>query len=321
VAEKMAPTSRGVNSEVSGTVYPGTPLPCPATGGTQPGVDVRNPGGLSTLGSMRIQTLEAVPAQTWPYQSAAPRGGAEVRDFPLLHGTVDTLPGGVEALLVLSDLQGVAPHALRDGAVALLGEVLADALAFLGEMGEVPPTGRTGVVLAGDLYSEENATVRDASGDVRAVWNAFAAHFRWVVGVAGNHDTFGSAREQERFRRQPGIHLLDGDTVELDGLRVGGVGGIIGRPDKLGRREEGEFLELLGGVLHQEPELLVLHQGPDVPGTRVKGSAPIREALEGREAPLVVCGHAHWEAPLATLRGGTQVLNVDSRAVLLRRGE
>lgn len=266
---------------------------------------------------MRILTLDPVPAQTWPYQSAAPRGGAEIRNLPLLRGTVDALPEGLEALLILSDLQGVAPHALRDGAVALLGEVLADTLASLAELGELPPAGSTGVVLAGDLYSEESATVRGASGDVRAVWQAFAAHYRWVVGVAGNHDTFGSARERERFRRQPGIHLLDGELAELDGLRVGGVGGIIGRPDKPGRREEADYLEVLGGVLRHGPRLLVLHQGPDVPGTRVKGSPLIREVLEGREECFVVCGHAHWEEPLATLRGGTQVLNVDSRAVLL----
>lgn len=276
-------------------------------------------GGLATLRTMRIQTLDMEPVQTWPYLSAAPRGGTEVRNWPLLRGTVDTLPEELEALLVMSDLQGVAPHALRDGAVALLGEVLADALAFLGETGEVPPAERTGVVLAGDLYSEEHATVRGASGDVRGVWRAFAERFRWVVGVAGNHDTFGGARERERFGQQPGVHLLDGEAVEVEGLRVGGVGGIIGRPDKPGRREEGEFLELLGGVLRRKPELLVLHQGPDVPGTRVKGSAPIREVLEGREELLVVCGHAHWEEPLATLKGGTQVLNVDSRTVLLRR--
>lgn len=267
---------------------------------------------------MRILTLDTVPAQTWPYQSAAPRGGAEIRHFPLLRGTVDALPEGVEALLVLSDLQGVAPHALRDGAVALLGEVLADTLASLGEAGELPFPASTGVVLAGDLYSDDTATVRGASGDVREVWNAFATHYRWVTGVAGNHDSFGSPRDEARFKRQPGMHLLDGEAVVLDGLKVGGVGGIIGRPGKPGRREEEEHLRLIREVLREEPELLVLHAGPDVPGTRVRGSAPIREVLERREGLLVVCGHAHWEEPLATLHGGTQVLNVDSRAVLLQ---
>ncbi|MFP2909757.1 metallophosphoesterase [Pyxidicoccus sp. 3LFB2] len=268
---------------------------------------------------MRILTLDTVPARTWPYQSAAPGGGVEIRHFPLLRGTADALPDGVEALLVLSDLQGVAPHAMQGGAVALLGEVLAETFASLGEAGELPLPANTGVVLAGDLYSDANANVRGASGDVRAVWQAFAAHYRWVVGVAGNHDTFGTAREQARFQQQPGVHLLDGGTVELDGLRVGGLGGIIGRPGKPGRREEEEHLRLMEAVLREEPEVLVLHAGPDVPGTRVRGSAPIREVLERREGLLVVCGHAHWGEPLAVLHGGAQVLNVDSRAVLLQR--
>jgi len=289
--------------------------------GAGAGGPVRNPVRHPTLEPMRILTLDTVPTQTWPYQSAAPRGGAEIRHFPLLRGTVDPLPEGLEALLVLSDLQGVAPHALRDGAVALLGEVLADTFASLGEVGELPLPANTGVVLAGDLYSDDSATVRGASGDVRSVWKAFAAHNRWVMGVAGNHDTFGSARELERFKQQPGMFLLDGETVEVDGLRVGGLGGIIGRPDKPGRREEEAHLRLMREVLREEPELLVLHAGPDVPGRRVHGSASIREVLQERSGLLVVCGHAHWEEPLAVLRGGTQVLNVDSRAVLLQRGE
>jgi Icc protein len=100
---------------------------------------------------------------------------------------------------------------------------------------------------------------------------------------------------------------------------VGGVGGIIGRPDKRGRREEEAHLAVIREVLRAEPELLVLHAGPDVPGRRVHGSASIREVLERRKDVLVVCGHAHWEEPLAVLQGGTQVLNVDSRAVLLQR--
>lgn len=65
---------------------------------------------------------------------------------------------------------------------------------------------------------------------------AFGQQFRWVVGVAGNHDTFGAPREQAQFFRQrPELQLLDGDVVDVDGLRVGGVGGIMGRPDKQGR--------------------------------------------------------------------------------------
>ncbi|WP_224246385.1 metallophosphoesterase family protein [Hyalangium gracile] len=251
--------------------------------------------------------------------NAASRGGSEVATLPLLRATVDALPSDIEALIALSDLQGVAPHALHDGAATLLGEVLADELALMGETGDLPHPSHTGILLMGDLFSDPGANVRGASGDVRSVWNAFAAQFRWVAGVAGNHDTFGSSRERERFRQQAGIHLLDGEVRELDGLVLGGVSGIIGRTDKPGRRDEADQLEHIRGVLRQEPELLLLHEGPDFPLEERRGNAAIREAVRARTGMLVVCGHSHWESPLATFEGGAQVLNVDARAVLLTR--
>lgn len=269
--------------------------------------------------TMRILTIEETPIHEWRYLNAAPRGGTEVNMLPLLRATVDTLPPDVEAVIALSDLQGMAPHPLRDGAAALLGEVLADELAFMGEAGDLPHPSRTGILLAGDLYSNDAANVRGASGDVRDVWNAFAAQFRWVAGVAGNHDTFGSPREHERFRQQPHLHLLDGNVIELEGLRLGGVSYIIGRPDKLGRRDQQAQLERIQEVLLQEPEVLVLHEGPDEPTAELRGTGVIRDVLENLPGPLVICGHAHWDTPLATLAHGVQVLNVDARAVLLQR--
>jgi hypothetical protein len=268
---------------------------------------------------MRILTIEDTPIHTWRYLNAAPRGGTEVQTLPLLRATVDALPEDVETLIALSDLQGMAPHALRDGAAALLGELLADELALMGEVGDLPHPSRTGILLAGDLFSNATADVRGASGDVRDVWKAFASQFRWVAGVAGNHDTFGSHRERERFLQQPGLHLLDGQVVDLDGLRVGGVSYIIGRPDKLGRREQGAQLERVEEVLVQDPEVLLLHEGPDDPTHEQRGNPFIREAVTAWSELLVICGHCHWDTPLTTLASGTQVLNVDTRAVLLQR--
>jgi hypothetical protein len=40
----------------------------------------------------------------------------------------------------------------------------------------------------------------------------------------------------------------------MDGLRLGGVGGIIGDPCKPRRKTEKRFLELLEGVLRQQPD-------------------------------------------------------------------
>lgn len=259
--------------------------------------------------------------------------------MPILRGRVDALPSRLSALLVASDLQGVAPSSTAGGALVLLGQVLAERLGALADEGLLPPPGQLGVLLCGDLYAAPAGDVRGATGDVRAVWRAFAAHARFVVGVAGNHDLFGPAQEVERtwarpgrervdrgaarstlrrFAAEPGMHLLDGQVVELDDLRVGGVGGIIGNTRKPNRRECSDYLELLGQVLERQPDILVVHEGPDDPATGRRGNPEIRDFIEGTTTNLLVlCGHCHWPAPLAILAGGNQVLNADARAILL----
>jgi hypothetical protein len=47
-----------------------------------------------------------------------------------------------------------------------------------------------------------------ATRDVRSVWRAFAADFRWVAGVAGTHDLFGKPPEREQFLREPDRHAV-----------------------------------------------------------------------------------------------------------------
>ncbi len=268
---------------------------------------------------MRILSVEKGPPQwSLSYLNAAPRGGSMPAELPILRGTVDSLPGELMGLLVTSDLQGVAPLPSDGGALALLGQVLAEHLQTLAEAGDIPPLRHIGVLLAGDLYSAPAGDQRGATGDVRRVWQAFTERFRWVAGVGGNHDLFGTPRERERFTTQPGVHFLDGTAAELDSLRIGGVSGIIGNPKKPCRRDEETFFEMLERALFSHPELLVLHEGPDVPRTRRPGTPSIREQIEvARRDLLVICGHSHWHEPLAHLDSGCQVLNVDARAVLL----
>jgi len=151
------------------------------------------------------------------------------------------------------------------------------------------------------------------------VWRAFAKHHAWVAGVAGNHDTYGTREDQARFAVEPRIHLLDGGCVELGGVRVGGVGGIIGDPRKPGRRDEREFLRAMRAVLASRPAALVMHHGPDASRGALRGHPMIRRTLDRSDELLVICGHVYWPAPVTTLRGGAQVLNVDGRVVVLQR--
>ncbi len=153
------------------------------------------------------------------------------------------------------------------------------------------------------------ANKRGGYGAVASVWQAFAERFAWVAGVAGNHDDTDGVADLDR------AHLLDGDVVELDGIRIGGVGGIIGNKPKPGRRPEAKQLALVDRVLDAGIDILVVHEGPHG-GDHQPGSDVLRATIEAAPVALAICGHDHWREPLAAYDGG-QVLNVDSRVVVL----
>jgi hypothetical protein len=266
---------------------------------------------------MRVLQISEQPIYELHYTNAAAGGGVEIRTLPVLVGTVDALPGDLSGLLIASDLQGVAPSVDHGGALALLGEVLAQELRRMEDLELIPPSGQIGALLAGDLFAAPAGDKRGATGDVRPVWNAFAREVRWVAGVAGNHDLFGNERARERLVLSS-AHLLDGRVVEIDGLRIGGVGGIVGNPNKPGRRDADTFLGLIARVLAQRPDILVLHEGPDDPASGAKGNEDIRELLQTLpDGLLVIAGHSPWKRPLASL-GACQIVNAAERAVLLR---
>ncbi len=269
---------------------------------------------------MRIVSLDSIAFHSFPHQAAAGEGTTATYPISLFRGTVTGLPPGVEALVVASDLQGIAPVAARGGAVGLVGEALAGHLVDLAERGEIPPLEKVGVVLAGDLFSAPQADKRGASGDVRAVWQAFGQH-AWVAGVAGNHDTFGKTlAEQAKFAAEPKMALLDGTVRDLGGLTVAGVGGIIGNPNKPQRHKENQFLRMIEKLLVGHPSMLVLHQGPDDGAGRLRGHEAVRRVLQGYSRELlVVCGHVHWQEPIARLTEDVQVVNVDGRVLVLGR--
>lgn len=245
------------------------------------------------------------------------RHGPVPRSIPIQRGRVGALPGGLQALVLAADLQARALPGWGQAGLRLVGEVVAEQLAGLGEAGELPPADRTGVVLAGDLWSDPACIKMGGLGDVRPVWRAFSERFRWVAGVAGNHDAFGHPRERAAFVAEERTHLLDGGVIELDGLRLGGVGGIIGDPRRPNRRDAIDQTDLVLSVLSRGVDLLVLHEGPDVPDADLPGEPALREALEvAEDRASVVCGHVHWKRPLARL-GRRAVLNVDARILVL----
>ena len=69
-------------------------------------------------------------------------------------------------------------------------------------------------------------------------------------------------------------------------------------------------------MLALDPDVLILHEGPEGDEDQ-RGNPMLREWVDDHGA-LVICGHVHWERPLAERQGG-QILNVDARAVVLGR--
>ena len=267
---------------------------------------------------MRITNFESEPIETIPFLNA----GRRPRDYrtealPIHRATVAGLPDELDGLVACADLQGRETFQSSGGRMPrLLGEVIPAMLAeMLGQRGFHPK--RMGVLLAGDFYTVPGLDRRGGSGDVTEVWRCFADEFGFVVGVAGNHDEFADSDRNGFPCFTSPLHFLDGHVVDVEGLRIGGVSGIIGNPRRAWRRTEEQFSETFVAVASQSPDLIVMHDGPDDPVGRQRGAAPIRQWIEQMPPSLIVRGHCHWKQPNVNYASGHQVLNVDSRVAFL----
>ena len=268
---------------------------------------------------MRILEFQTDPAFEFRYLNAGRGPGQFYEDRLTVHrARVDRLPEGVSALIATADLQG--RERFQDspgGPLRLLGEVLPERLAT-----EVLPALRIGepndaaALLAGDFYTVPALDKRGGTGDVTSVWRAFADSFRWVAGIPGNHDTFGD-RPARRPRLPARMYFLDGDGAEIGGIRIAGIGGIIGNAARPNRRSEEDYLATLRQLLQPCPDVLLMHEGPDGIRPQQRGLSQVREILEASGMPLVIRGHAHWDQPFAEFPSGLLVLNVDARVVVL----
>ena len=271
---------------------------------------------------IEVVGFDPAPLVRISFEVAAAGDGVAERLVEVRAALVAGLPGELDGLLVAADLQGRERPSSGSGPGRLVGLVLADWLSefIRGESGL--ECERVGVLLAGDLCARPELDRRGASGDVREVWRAFADQAAWVAGVAGNHDRFGQGwplEDLRAFGEESGINVLDGDVVELSGVRVAGLSGVVGNPRRPFRRTRERFEAEVARLAGKTPDVVVLHEGPDVAGSDLRGNAGVRAALEREHPTLVVCGHAYWGRPVGELANGAHVLNVDGRVVWLRR--
>jgi len=169
---------------------------------------------------MKILSVEKGPFHEIGYRSSGMEPGKWQCLLPFYRVFVDVMPGDISAFVAMSDLQGRE----KKGSNRLLGEVVAEELAVLEELGEVPKIDLT--ILAGDLYDYPDCNKKGGTGDISSVLNAFAAHFPNVVAVLGNHDMLGQAALADN------VTVLDGDSCMIKGIIIGGVSGSSSTVDK-----------------------------------------------------------------------------------------
>jgi Icc-related predicted phosphoesterase len=185
------------------------------------------------------------------------------------------------------------------------------------------------LVLPGDLtdygFAEEaRVLARDLTAAVKIP----------IVAVLGNHDYESEENEEiVRILTEAGVHVLDGDTVEVHGVGFAGVKGFVGGFGRgtlgpWGERAVKAFVqEAVNEALKLESALArlktthriaVIHYAPilgTVQGEPSEifpwlGSSRLEEPLTRYEVSAVIHGHAHKGAPVGETSTGIPVYNV-----------
>ncbi len=188
----------------------------------------------------------------------------------------------------------------------LLGELVADELIALQELGELPAFDMC--VLCGDFYDYPDHRKLGGTGDVTTALNALSRTASQTFAVLGNHD------EVDVNGLRSEIRILDGEVVTTDTFTIGGVSGIVGNPRKNNRKPESDFLSAVDKCSNSRTDLLLLHQGPQGSTDAARGSELINHQLQRRSNLLVLFGHCHWPAPFYN-EGQNLFCNVDARVL------
>ena len=234
--------------------------------------------------------------------------------LPIYLGEINGLKTDLEYLIIASDLQGIVKVQNEN---KLLGEVLPEYLKLFFEI-ELPEVDlqKVGVFLCGDLFATLES--RGGFGDVKEVWRQFNQYFRFVVGIAGNHDDFGSKEDFEAFQREEGIYFLHKKIIKVAGIKVGGIGGIIGNPNKPQRVEKEEYLKTLKKILVKQPDFILLHESPNNKIPKLEGHKKIREVIDSSRGNTICSGHCYWEENIIKAENNNQMINVDAKCMILK---
>jgi len=231
-----------------------------------------------------------------------------------LHSAVDALAREVhehDTLLLLGDLINIIDYGAMDGILVdvfgaeTVTEVVDlraqrrfdDARALMQRIRH----GREAEVAA-----KFQALIREGYRQVREA----LPHRAYVI--LGNVDSPALAGELDR----PGVEMVDGRVVEIEGLRVGFLGGGLPTPLRVaGEIPEEEYdakVDALGQV-----DVICSHVPPDLPELtydtvarrRERGSARLLEYIQGAQPQRVFFGHIHQPLLSSTHVGRTHLIN------------
>jgi Icc-related predicted phosphoesterase len=231
-----------------------------------------------------------------------------------LHGATDLLAaaaGDCDALLVLGDLINVLDYRNMDG-------ILVDVFGR-------EPVAEAAALRARGRYAEARRAIRRSAGDdaeVRERYRVLAARQYEQVFEAfptPTYLTYGNVDLPDLLATflRPGVQLLDGEWVDLDGERFGLVGGGIRTPlDVPGEVTEEVFerkLRRLGAV-----DVICTHAPPRIPwfvydvlGRRFEpGSAALVAYVQEHRPRRAYFGHVHQPLVARGRIGDTEIINV-----------
>lgn len=264
--------------------------------------------------TLHIKDIEKEPIERISFLTI-PQNSIEPSEYslPIYKGKIEGLPENINAIVVTSDLQGVV---IQNDENVLLGEILAENLKLIFDI-YFPEIDRkeTIVFLCGDLYTD--LIKRGQSGNPTKVWEKFASVFGQTIGIGGNHDKFDNVEDINKIQN---AKLLINEIFEIEGLRIGGLSGIIGRADKNFRLQETDYLKALSNLLSKKPNILLTHLSPQISDEDLQGDENITKILEKGNKTTLFCGHSHWEYNKAfDMKNETQILNADTKVFILTK--
>jgi Icc-related predicted phosphoesterase len=234
-----------------------------------------------------------------------------------LHSGVEALAREVQpddTLLLLGDLINVIDYGAMDG--ILVDVYGADAVAEVVTLRAQRRFDEARVVMQRRREGREEEVAARFQTLIREAYRRVAEALpRRTYVILGNVDSPGIATEV-LSEYAPGAELVDGAVLEIDGMRVGFVGGGLPTPLHVaGEVSEEEYDAKLGGL--GRVDVVCSHVPPDLPELtydtvarrRERGSASLLVYVRDFQPIRVFFGHIHQPLLSSTHMGRTHLMN------------